>query len=168
MSPKNDKYSKVSFGPHWFYSVHSVLFGLIWSYLVLFSTFCPLKLYSVYFEPIRFILSTLVLLGPFCLLWFYLVLFSTFCPLWSISVIFGPFGPLWSTSVLWPEILMWWQLGISKKAPLETILSVENSKFFVPQQISYFWRDIIPPKSKILDNLTPSPNSNSQPSDNFH
>ena len=155
MSPKNDKYSKVSFGPHWFYSVHYVLFGLIWSYLVLFSTFCPLKLYLVYFEPIRFILSTLVLLGPFCLLWFYLVLFSTFCPLWS-------------TSVLWPEILMWRQLGIGKKAPLETLLSVENSKFFVPQQISYFGRDIIPPKSKILDNLTPSPNSNSQPSDNFH
>ena len=29
MSNKNDKYSKVLFGPHWFYSVYFVLFGPI-------------------------------------------------------------------------------------------------------------------------------------------
>ena len=31
---KNEKYSKVSFGPHWFYLVHYVHFGPFWSYSV--------------------------------------------------------------------------------------------------------------------------------------
>ena len=80
------------FGPLWLYLVHFVHFGPLQYTLVLFS---PHRSYSVLLNPIRSILSTLVLFGPL-LLWSYLVLFG---PHWSYSVYSNNFGLLWSYSV---------------------------------------------------------------------
>ena len=86
---KKDKYSKVLFGPLWFYSVN---FGHFRSSQSTWS-------YSIHFSPIQ---STLVIFGPFCPLWFTLVLFSPFYPLCFYSVhivLINPLCPLWSYSV---------------------------------------------------------------------
>ena len=91
-------------------------FGYIQSTLVLFSPFCPLWSYSIYYGSIR---STLVLFDPN---WSYsvhfgpvqstLVLFSPFAYIWSILstlVLFGPllfpFSPMWSNSILFCSLL---------------------------------------------------------------
>ena len=94
------------------YSVHSIFFGPIWSYLVqmdLFSPFSPLKFDSVLFSPLRSysvhigsIWSTLVL---FCPHWSYSVhsfhcgTTWSICPLWFYFVYFVYFGPIQSTLV---------------------------------------------------------------------
>ena len=89
----------VLFCPLWSYLVHIgliqsilftlVLFGWIWSHSVHFVHFG-----SIYFSPIRSILSTLDLICPFIFIWSTLLrsIQSTLLHL----VQFGPFGPLWS------------------------------------------------------------------------
>ena len=68
---------------------NSVLFGILWSLLVLFSPLRSHSVHSVHFGPIQ---STLVLVGPFCLLWiiqFNLVQFSPILSILSTSVLFS-------------------------------------------------------------------------------
>ena len=76
--------------------VHSILFGSIWSHSILFSSFSPLKFYSVQFGPfslIQSIESSLALFSPH---WSYFVHFSL---LRSTQSIFSLLGPHWSYSV---------------------------------------------------------------------
>ena len=119
MSPKNDKYSEILFGPHQFYSVHPVLFDQICFYSVQFYPFALILStsaqfglywsYYVHFGLIRSIQSTLAVFSPYQ---FYsvhfdpipsilstLVLFGLFCPLCSTLVLFGSFCQLWFYSV---------------------------------------------------------------------
>ena len=70
------------------------LFDLIHSTLVQFSQHWS---YSIHFDLIQSILSTLVLFGSFCLLWFYSIHSIHFSSIWSnlfTSVLFCPFGPI--------------------------------------------------------------------------
>ena len=97
---KNDKYSKVLFGPHWsilptlvLFSPHFIRSNLsTWSYLVDIG---PIRSTMVLFVPTQSTLVHSVLFGPCCS---HSVLFCPFgplCSIWSICVHFGPFRPLW-------------------------------------------------------------------------
>ena len=95
------------FGPFWFYSVHSFLFGPSWSYSVCFGLnwsiitfvlvtlgpFGPTQSILVILSPLSLIRSILLLFYQF---WSSLVHFSPNWSSWSYLVLFGPF---WSYSI---------------------------------------------------------------------
>ena len=129
---KNDKYSKVLFGPLQSYQVHFFFFSPLWFYLV-------------YIRPIRSNRSKLVLFFPFSPIRFTLVIFS---PLWFYSVHIGPipfilstsvdigpiqsnmilFGPMSTLVLIYPFVLFW-----SYLVHLVPILSYSvHSVHFIP------------------------------------
>ena len=136
------KFYPVHFHPIWSIKFSSVHFGSIRSTLVLFSSFCPLRSYSVNIGPIWF---NSVLFGHICSYMVHYVHFGPnlsicsysvpinpsvhisplclFCPLRSYTV---HFSPIWSTSILFGPV---W----STLFPFNPIVSIRSTSFHLVQ-----------------------------------
>ena len=103
----------------------SVLFNPYYSYSVHFCPICPHRTYSFQFGPVRSILSTLILFGPFSPIYSILstkVIFGPIWPIWSYSAQFSLFSPHWSNFVHIGPLNPQWFYSVHV-GPIQSILS---------------------------------------------